>query len=135
MSWLAKADFKFSIDQSVLDNLTGGDDTIWQELTDEAVNEMSASLNSRYDVSHIFGTTGTGRDKTIMMYCRDLVLYHLFSIYSFRAIPQIRIDRYNHALQWLQDVSEQKINPEGLPLNTKSFVKYGSNDKRVNQQQ
>ncbi len=135
MSFLVKTDFKYSIDLNVLDALTGGDDTIWQELSDEAVNEMKSFLSSRYDVVTIFAIIGTGRDKTIVMYCKDITLYHLYSLYNFKSIPQIRINRYNHALQWMQDVSAQKINPFGLPLNTSSFIKSGSNEKRINQQQ
>src|SRR6185503_18330829 len=135
MSWLVKTDFKYSIDLTTLDALTGADDTIWQEISDEAVTEMKSFLNSRYDVTTIFTTIGIARDRSLLMYCKDITLYHLYSIYSFRSIPKIRVDRYNHALQWLQDVQAQKINPDGFPLNTSTFVKYGSNDKRVNQQQ
>ncbi len=135
MAFLAKTDFKYSIDLTTLDALTGADDSIWVELSDEAVQEMKSFLNSRYDVAAIFAAIGLLRDKTIVMYCKDITLYHLYSIYSFRAIPKIRIDRYNHALQWLADVQAQKINPDGYPVNTTSLIKSGSNDKRMNQQQ
>src|SRR4051794_12924421 len=104
MAFLVKTDFKYSIDLTTLDALTGADDTIWQELSDEAVLEMKSFLNARYDVATIFAAVGLLRDKTIVMYCKDISLYHLYSIYSFRAIPKVRIDRYNHAFQWLQDV-------------------------------
>src|SRR5690349_1435196 len=100
MAFLAKTDFKYSIDLNTLDALTGGDDSIWTELSDEAVQEMKSFLNARYDVATIFAAVGLLRDKTIVMYCKDICLYHLYSIYAFRAIPQIRVDRYNHALQW-----------------------------------
>lgn len=135
MAFLAKTDFKFSIDLSVLDNLTGSDDTIIDELSAEAVTEMKSFLNSRYDVTVIFNAIGTARDKTIVMYCKDIALYHIHSLYNLRVIPAIRLNRYNHALQWMQDVCEQKINPEGLPVNTSSFIKTGSNTPRINQQQ
>ena len=69
-----------------------------------------------------------------MMYCRDIALFHILSIYNFRVIPAIRETRYKKALLWLQEVSQQKINPEGFPINDKSFVKSGTNDKRINQQ-
>src|SRR5947207_12315131 len=113
MAFLAKTDFKYSIDLTVLDALTGADDSIWVELSDEAVLEMKSFLNSRFDVTTIFTAVGLLRDKSIVMYCKDISLYHLYSIYSFKNIPQIRVNRYNHALQWLQDVNAQKINPEG----------------------
>lgn len=135
MSFLVKTDFRTSIALDTLDGLTGSDDTIWQDICDEAVIEMIGYLNSRYDAKSIFQAVGVNRDKTIMMYCKDIVLYHLFSSYNFREIPQIRITRYAAALQWMKDVTEQRINPEGFPLGTKTLIKSGSNDKRVNQQQ
>jgi phage gp36-like protein len=134
-SFIPKEDFRFSIRIPVLDALTEGDDEIIYELTREAITEMKGFLNSRYDVAAIFETGGDERDKTILMYCKDIVIYHIYSINNFRSIPENRKLRYKHALQWLQDVNEQKINPEGLPLNTKSLVKTGSNDKRINHQQ
>ncbi|HYV92771.1 MAG TPA: phage protein Gp36 family protein [Chitinophagales bacterium] len=135
MAFLVKTDFKYSIDLTALDALTGADDSIWVELSDEAVLEMKSFLNARYDVSTIFAAVGLLRDKSIVMYCKDITLYHLYSIYAFKTIPKVRVDRYNHALQWLQDVQAQKINPDNFPLSTSLYVKYGGNDKRMNQQQ
>ena len=135
MAFLAKTDYRFSISISVLNALTGSDDTIVDEFSAEAVEEMKSYLNTRYDVTAIFNATGTNRNKTIMMYCKDISLYHLYSISTMVAIPDVRVNRYKKALQWLEEVNEQKINPDGLLLNTKSFVKTGGNDKRINHQQ
>ena len=135
MAFLAKTDYRFSISISVLNSLTGSDDTIVDEFSAEAVEEMKSYLNTRYDVTAIFNTTGTNRNKTIMMYCKDISLYHLYSISTMVVIPEVRVNRYKKALQWLEDVNEQKINPDGLPVNTKSLVKTGGNEKRINHQQ
>ncbi|MEP7170370.1 MAG: phage protein Gp36 family protein [Bacteroidota bacterium] len=132
---MEKIDYRFTINVAVLDALTGGDDHIIDELSNEAITEMKSYLNARYDVDAIFNAVGDARDKTILMYCKDLALYHIFSYRSYKIVPENRMKRYEKALQWLEDVCKQKINPEGLTLNTKSFVKTGSNDKRINQQQ
>ena len=135
MAFLAKTDYRFSISISVLNTLTGGDDTIIDEMSAEAVEEMKSYLATRYDTTTIFAATGSNRNKSLMMYCKDISLYHLYSISTMMAIPDARVNRYNKALKWLEQVSEQKINPDGLPLNTKSLVKSGSNEKRINQLQ
>ena len=135
MAFLAKTDYRFSISISVLNALTGSDDTIVDEFAAEAVEEMKSYLGMRYDVATIFNATGSSRNKTIMMYCKDIALYHLYSISTMVAIPEVRVNRYSKALKWLEEVNEQKINPDGLPLNTKSLVKTGGNDKRTNHQQ
>lgn len=134
MAFLSKEDFRFSIKIASLDALTGGDDSLIEELAEEAVTEMKCYLSPRYNVEELFATSGEGRNKTLTMYCRDLALYHIFSIYNFRVIPSIRETRYKNALLWLQSVAHQKIAPDGFPLNNNSFVKTGSNDKRENHQ-
>ena len=133
--FLDKPDYKTSINTSVIDSITGGDDAILDALSAEAVEEMKSYLNSRYEVQVLFDAGGDDRNKTLMMYAKDIALYHLYSINTLSSMPQTRLDRYKKALSWLQDVSEQKINPEGLQLNNKSFVKTGGNEKRINHQQ
>ena len=132
MAFLTKTDFRFSISISVLNSLTGSDDTIVDEISAEAVEEMKSYLNSRYDTTAIFSATGGNRNKSVMMYCKDIALYHFYSISTMMAIPEARVNRYNKALKWLEEVSEQKINPDGLPVNTKPLVKTGGNEKRIN---
>ena len=134
MPFLEIDDYRFSIKIPMLMALVDNDDSIVHELTNEAVNDMTSYLNARYRADELFEKTGDARDKTLMMYCRDIALFHIFSIYNFRVIPAIRETRYKKALLWLQEVSQQKINPEGFPINDKSFVKSGTNDKRINQQ-
>ena len=132
MAFIAKTDYRFSISLSVLNSLTGNDDTIIDEISAEAVEEMKSYLATRYDTTTIFAATGSNRNKSLMMYCKDISLYHLYSISTMMAIPNTRVNRYNKALKWLEEVSEQKINPDGLPVSTKSLVKIGSNEKRIN---
>ncbi len=135
MAFLEKTDYRFSIRLTVLDSLTGADDTIVEEISDEAMEEMKSYLASRYDTGTIFSATGTDRNKTIVMYCKDIALYHFYSISTLMAMPEVRVNRYNKAIKWLEQVSEQKINPDGLPVNSISMVKVGGNEKRNNHQQ
>ena len=135
MPFLETEDYRFGIKIPTLLALVDGDDSIVHENTDEAVNEMKSYLGARYNVDELFAQTGEGRDKTLVMYCRDIALYHIFSIYNFRVMPTIRETRYKKAMLWLQEVSQQKLNPEHFPVNEKALVKSGTNDKRINHQQ
>ena len=96
---------------------------------------MKSYLCSRYDTETVFNQTGEERNKTLVMYCKDIALYHFYSISTMMPIPEVRVNRYHKAIKWLEQVSEQKINPVGLPENGFSFVKGGGNEKRVNHQQ
>ena len=133
-SFLEKPDYIFSISTEVLDTLTGGNDEIITQLSLEAIEEAKSYLIVRYDLKAIFMATGDARNKTILMYCKDIALYHIYSIFTFREMPEIRYTRYKKAIQWLEQVREQKINPEGLPIN-KTLIKAGSNEKRDNHQE
>ena len=133
--FIEKEDYRSSINLAVIDAITAGDDSILNTLSETAVEEMKSYLNSRYEVQPIFDAGADERNKTIMMYCKDIAIYHLYSINSLSSIPETRINRYQKALSWLQDVGEQKINPEGLQFSGKSFVKTGGNEKRINHQQ
>lgn len=136
MSFVSKAEFKYSIRTAAIDVLTNSDDTILTELTDEAVSEMKCYLRGKYSADTFFSATGDSRDKTLTMICRDITLYNLYSIYNFRKIPEIRVKRYEGAIQWLTDVQQEKINPFLFSGTTgmTNYILSGSNDKRTNYQ-
>lgn len=135
MAFLDKGQFNTIISITVIDKLTGGDDGILNILIDTAIDEMKSYLKSRYEVSSIF--EGGLATPLISMYCKDITLYHLFSRSNQSQLPVIRETRYKQAIAWLNDVQDQKINPEGLPLlpyPERALVQAGGNTKRNNHQ-
>jgi phage gp36-like protein len=133
--FLVKNDYLTSIKTATLDGLTGSNDGLLNEISKDAVEEMKGYLNARYDVAHIFDVPVDPRHRTILMYCKDIAIYHLYSMNTAIPMPEIRATRYHAAINWLEQVCQQKINPEGLPFNTKSFVKTGGNELRINHQE
>lgn len=136
--FLEKTDFITIINTAALDIQTGGDDSIITEMALEAIAEMKAFLATRYDVAVVFGTAGTERHKTVLMYAKDIALYHIFSRRHTNAMPEIRFKRYENALKWLKDVQAQIINPTDLPVTVdpaKALIKTGGNPKRENHQE
>ncbi len=136
MAFLDKGQFNTIINITVIDKLTGGDDGILNILIDTAIDEMKSYLKSRYEVSSIF--EGGLATPLIAMYCKDITLYHLFSRSNQSQLPIIRDTRYKQAIAWLNDVQDQKINPEGLPLlpyKERALVQAGGNTKRNNHQE
>lgn len=136
MAFVSKAEFKYSIPISIIDAITESDDTILTELTDEAVVEMKGYLRGKYSADTFFSVTGESRNKTLTMICRDIALYNLFSIHTFRKVPEIRVKRYETAMRWLADVQQEKINPFLFSGSTgmTNYILAGSNDKRNNYQ-
>lgn len=82
-----------------------------------AVEEVSGYLRSRYDVKKIFTATGGERNDVVVMRTCDVALYHLSSWLPNRMGHEIRKERYELALKWLEGVQAGKITPD-LPTVT-----------------
>lgn len=137
MPFLAHDDFKPAIKLSLLDQLVESDNAIIDELAAAAVEEMKAYLKTRFNVTTIFAATGASRNKLVLMYCRDIALYHIYSRYTLNMMPGIKEQRYKEAVKWMEGVRDEMINPDGLPASasaTAGYIKTGGNEKRVNHQ-
>jgi len=78
----------------------------------EAIEEVAGYLRSRYDVDAIFSSTGEERNKVIVMRCCDVALYHLVSSRNQRQGMEIRKERYERAIKWLEDVQKGSVMPD-----------------------
>lgn len=76
-------------------------------------------------------TFGDNRNQQVKTYLIDICLYHLHSNINPRNIPQLRIDRYNNAINWCKMVNRSEITadlPEILPTQGQ-VISYSSNAK------
>ena len=81
----------------------------------EAIEEISGYLRPVYDTKAIFEATGEERNRLIVMYTADIALYHLIASQPQRMGSEIRKERYDRAIRWLESVQSGKIVPD-LPL-------------------
>ena len=132
--FVAKAEFVTIISMVTLDYLTGADDTIIDEMVDEAVEEMKAYIGQRYDADGVFNVTGTDRSKTAMMLVKDMVLYNLYSRHRNKPMPEIVTKRFEKAMQWLRDLANEKFNKPNYTLLGTQIIRTGGNPKRENHQ-
>lgn len=59
--------------------------------------------------------SGDSRYPILLMYTKDIALYHIHSNISPQNIPALRKDRYDAAIKWLLMVSKDQLNAD-LPL-------------------
>ena len=59
--------------------------------------------------------TGNDRNRLIVMYTADIVLYHLTASQPQKMGSEIRKERYERAVKWLEGVQAGRIVPD-LPL-------------------
>lgn len=83
----------------------------------EAQEEVSGYLRPKYDCKAIFSATGEERNRLIVMYTCDIALYHLVAAMPQKMGADIRKERYERAIKWLEGVQAGKIVPD-LPLVT-----------------
>lgn len=81
----------------------------------EAIEEISGYLRPVYDTAAIFAATGNARNRLIVMYTADIVLYHLTASQPQKMGSEIRKERYERAVRWLEGVQAGRIVPD-LPL-------------------
>jgi phage gp36-like protein len=113
-----------------------GDAAIAPAAIDAAVMEMQGYLTA-YDIAAIFNATGIDRNPLILLFCKDIAVWHLITL----AVPDVeyrlREERYKRAIQWLRDVQQRKNLP-ALPVvanatnATEGLLTWGSNKKRNN---
>ena len=77
-----------------------------------AIEEVSGYLRSRYDVEKVFSATGAERNDLVVMRTCDVALYHLSSWLPNRMGHDIRKERYERAVKWLEGVQAGKIVPD-----------------------
>lgn len=134
MSFLVSTDYDAGIYSEILTAITRSNPAVQADAESSAVSEMKSYLSSRYDTDAIFEATGTNRSNIILMFCRDIAIYHMHVVANPRGVPDIRQKRYDAAIDWLKQVSRAKINPD-LPVLTdgsKDYILSGSNTKREN---
>lgn len=130
-------DYDASIHREILDALIREDESLLEVCEDQAIAEMRGYLSSRFDCDKIFAATGSERHPLVLMYAKDITLYHVFCIHNPQKISKIRIDRYERSLEWLKGVSRFEISVEGLPAKEDADTRNASpfqmrsNPKRV----
>lgn len=109
MPFVTSDDYLIQIKTDNLNQITGYTDAVRLAAELAALEEMQSYIRNRYDVANVFNKTGANRNPLILMYLIDMVLYHVHSRCTPRNIPQIRIDRYDAALLWLEKVNDGKL--------------------------
>lgn len=130
-------DYDATIHQEILNAVTREDDAIVEVCEDQAIAEMRGYLESRYDCDKIFAARGNERNALILMFAKDITIYHVMCVHNPQKFAEIRKDRYERAIEWLKGVSRLEISIADVPLLDKDILKekmpfqMRSNPKRV----
>lgn len=120
-------DYKVVIGEAALKTLSQSSSENVANAEIEAIEEISSYLRPVYDTEAIFSATGKARNRLIVMYTVDIVLYHLTASLPQKMGIEIRKERYERAINWLEGVQAGKVVPN-LPLavNNDGYTGFGT---------
>lgn len=81
----------------------------------EAMEEIAGYLRPKYNTKAVFSAAGTDRNRLVVMYTCDIAIYHMAASTPQKMGMEIRKERYERAVKWLEGVQAGKIVPD-LPL-------------------
>lgn len=113
--FIDKEDYKVVIGDAAFKVISQADPDTVANAEFEAVEEMSGYLRPVYDTEAIFSATGKARNRLVVMYTADIALYHLSAALPQKMGAEIRKERYDRAIKWLEGVQSGRIVPD-LPL-------------------
>ncbi len=108
-------DYKVVIGDSALKVISQVSETVRTNAEEEAIEEISGYLRPKYDCSSVFSAEGDERNHLVIMYTCDIALYHMSAAMPQKMGSEIRKERYERAVKWLEGVQSGKIVPD-LPL-------------------
>ena len=115
--FLTEKDYKVMIGEKALSVIEQAEAENRERAESMAQEEIAGYLRGRYDVEKVFGATGAERNHLIVMYACDVSLYHLVSWLPQRQGYELRKERYERAIKWLEGVNRGLVTPD-LPLLT-----------------
>ena len=130
--FITEEDYRVVIGERALKGVSQASQEIRDNAEMEACEEIAGYLRPKYDTEAIFTAEGGGRNRLVGMYAADFALYHMVAAMPQKMGSEIRKERYERAVKWLEGVQAGKIIPD-LPLATDeegtptgNFLLYGS---------
>jgi len=134
MIYLEDDDLKTFIQEDQLDQITEGLAEVKDTAEKFALAMVTSYLSGRYSMDTEFAKTGTARNFDLVRNVTYITIYFINERVAPRSIPQIRIDSYGSAENWLDMVNKGKLNLQIDKITPSQTVPitYGSNPRPNN---
>jgi phage gp36-like protein len=117
--FLTTEDYKVVCGEDALIVINQADINNLQRAERHAVGEISSYLLNRYDMATAYTKTGDDRNEFLISLTCDVALYHLIAAMPKRMGYDIRKERYDRVIEWLNLAQKGNVSIE-LPLKTDS---------------
>ncbi|SEF86377.1 MULTISPECIES: phage protein Gp36 family protein [Parabacteroides] len=140
MAYLTLQELSTHLHDEQVETITRGDNTIAEAAIDAAIAEARGYL-TRFDTARTFSASGSKRNQLLLIFVKDIAVWHLINLCNAGSELPLRQDRYERAVDWLKAVQRGDVSPD-LPSkepeggkaeknNPIGPVAYGSNPKRT----
>jgi len=115
LKYITLEELKVFIKDNVLGDITQDNYTLVEQMEKASISEIDSYIGFKYNTTEIFNKSGDNRNTFMVTTIIDMILFHLHSRISPTDIPEIRLLRYQKAIDWLEQVSKGKLTPN-LPV-------------------
>ncbi|MBQ9178180.1 MAG: DUF1320 family protein [Prevotella sp.] len=129
--FITDEDYKVVIGEQALKVVSQVDEDNRRNAEQQAIEEIAGYLRPVYDTAEIFQQENEERNRLIVMYACDIAIYHMAASTPQKMGMEIRKERYERAIKWLEAVQAGKVMPD-LPRTQQhdgkeqTYFKYGS---------
>ena len=133
MAFITPQELETHLYKENIEAISRDDDTILTAAIDAAVQEAKGYLAS-FDKERIFSAEGSERNALLLIFVKDIAVWHFVNLCNAGTDLQLRQDRYERAVSWLRAVQKAEVTPD-LPKaddgnSGKNIYIFGSNPKK-----
>ena len=104
MAYLTKEEIGTHLYAGVTTEINRGDDTIINDAIAAAIAEARGYLTA-YDMTAIFAATGDDRNPILLLYIKDIAVWHYIQLSNPGVEMELRLKRYEQAIKFLETLS------------------------------
>jgi phage gp36-like protein len=134
MSFLTKNDFTSKITSSVLNQITGSDDTLLIDAENKAAAVITDMLQGNYNIAVELSKTGNGRHQALLGWMLYLAVYFLYERIPDSELPDRVVKNYDDTMYMLRQIARGKtptsLTPRTVDGKAKRTFRMGSTTPR-----
>ena len=134
MAFITPEELNTHLYRENIEAISREDETVVIAAIDAAVSEAKGYLSS-YDTETIFSAEGAERNALLLIFVKDIAVWHFINLCNAGTELQLRQDRYERAVAWLRQVQKGEVTPDLPGIDTdgkpEGIYIYGSNPKRT----
>ncbi len=108
-TFLTRDDYPAKIDISLMDQITGGDDTILDTTEADAASVIIDRIGTKYKVADELTKSGAGRNRSLVRWMLNISVYFLYGRVPDNDIPERVTKDYDDTLRDLEKIASGKL--------------------------